>query len=79
MVTLKAAESTSIVIVSIYGPTSPWLPTNSFFNEPADLISALVTSSGQAVMACGDLNSHGSSPNAVDDRLAAMFDALNMT
>ena len=49
-----------------------------FFDELADLFSVLMTSSNQVIVVCGALNCHGDDPNSIDDRLAAVFDAMNM-
>ena len=42
------------------------------------MIDAVMTSSNYAVIVCGDLNGHGDNPNFVDDRLSAVFDAMNV-
>ena len=74
---LKTNTSTSLII-NIYRPPSPWIASQPSFDELADLISVLLTSSSQAVVVCGDLNCHGDDPYCTDKRLAAVFDLLNM-
>ena len=34
---LKTNTSTSIIIINLYRPSSPWIASQPFFNEPADL------------------------------------------
>jgi hypothetical protein len=58
--------------------TSPWIASQPFFNELADLVSVLLTSSSHAVVACGDLHCHGDDPHSTNNRLAAVLDSLNM-
>jgi exonuclease III len=72
---VKTNSSTNIF--NIYRPPSPWIPSQTFFDELADLVSVLLTSSSQAVVVCGDLNCHGDDPHSTDKRLAAVFDSLN--
>jgi len=36
------------------------------------------TLANQAIIVCGDLNCHGDDSNSIDDRLAAVFNAMNM-
>jgi len=49
-----------------------------FYDELTNLFSVLMTSLNQAIIVCGDLNCHGDNCNSIDDRLAAVFDAMNM-
>jgi len=70
--------NTSTSIINIYRPPSPWIASQPFFDELANLVSVLLTSSSQAVVVCGDLNCHGDDPYSTNRRLAAVFDSLNM-
>ena len=55
---------------NVYRPPSPSTATQLFFDELADHISALITSSSQAVVVCGDLNCQGDTSNTIDNSLA---------
>ena len=65
-----------IIDINNSAPALPY-PSLAYF-ELADLVSVLLTSSGQAVVVCGDLNCHGDDPYSTDKLLAAVFDLLNM-
>jgi len=65
--------------MNVYRLPSSSTATQLFFDELADHISALITSSSQAVVVCGDLSCQGDTSNTIDNRLAATFYALNMT
>lgn len=78
LVAVGTNRSAGIIIINIYRPPSPWVAPQSFFDELADLVSAVITSSSRAVIVCGDLNCHGCDPNTVDDRLVSLFDAMNI-
>jgi exonuclease III len=78
IVAVKTNNSTGVIIINIYRPPSPWIAPQAFFEELSDMIAALMTSSSQAVIVCGDLNCHGDNPDVVDDRLVAVFDAMSL-
>jgi len=78
LVSIKSGKTPGIIIANLYRqPVSSTAPSK-FFDELADLISAISTSSGHDVIVCGDLNCAGDNPFTVDTRLTSVFDAANM-
>ena len=78
LVGVKSGKSSGIIIANLYRPPDPWIAPPLFFDELADLLYAVTTTTGQDIVVCGDLNCHGDDQSTVDIRLTAVLDSLNL-